>query len=52
MKKLVLLPDLCASDDCSTAVSNAYGGRRTMRMTAVERAADGRQTMNIKMVSV
>ena len=31
----------------STAVSNAYGGRRTIRMTVVNSAADGRRTMNI-----
>ena len=29
----------------SAAVSNAYGGRRTMGVTAVNNAADGRRTM-------
>ena len=29
----------------ATAVSNAYGGRRTMGVTAVNNAADGRRTM-------
>ena len=29
----------------STAVSNAYGDRRTIRMTVVNSAADGRRTM-------
>ena len=32
---------------CSTAVSSAYGGRRTMGVTAVNNAADGRRTMTI-----
>ena len=30
---------------CSATVSSACGGRRTMRMTVVVRAADGRRTM-------
>ena len=30
----------------STAVSNAYGDRQTIRTTAVKRAADGRRTTN------
>ena len=31
---------------CSTAVSNAYGDRRTMCMTAVSSVADGRRMMS------
>ena len=30
---------------CSTAVSSAYDGRRTMGVTAVVRAADDRRTV-------
>ncbi|MBF1055948.1 MAG: hypothetical protein HXL33_06600 [Prevotellaceae bacterium] len=32
---------------CSTAVSNAYGGRRTWCMTTVNSAAGGRRTTDI-----
>ena len=32
---------------CVAAVSNAYGGRRTMRMTVVNSVYDGRQTMTL-----
>ena len=35
---------------CSTAVSNAYGDRRTMCMTAVSSVTGGRHTMNFTVI--
>ncbi|MBF1079867.1 MAG: hypothetical protein HXL36_05825 [Prevotellaceae bacterium] len=42
----ILRKHLLCQGYCSTAVSNAYDGRRTMRMTFASSAADGRRTMN------
>ena len=45
--QLVNVEGLWGKVCCSTAVSNVYGDRRTMGVTAVDSAADGRHTMNI-----
>ena len=42
---LKILPS-CNNSHCSAAVGNAYGGRHTMRMAAVVRAADDRRTIS------
>ena len=42
---LKILPS-CNNSHCSAAVSSAYGGRQTMGVTAVVRAADGRRTIS------
>ena len=42
---LKILPS-CNNSHCSAAVSSAYGGRQTMRMAAVVRAADDRRTIS------
>ena len=42
---LKILPS-CNNSHRSAAVGNAYGGRQTMGVTAVVRAADGRRTIS------
>ncbi|MBF1082154.1 MAG: hypothetical protein HXL34_06850, partial [Prevotellaceae bacterium] len=44
---VIMLPALRWQGRCSTAVSNAYGDCRTIRMTAVSNAAHGRRTINL-----
>ena len=42
---LKILPS-CNNSHCSAAVSNAYGGRQTLGVTAIVRVADGRRTIS------
>ena len=42
---LKILPS-CNNSHCSATVSNAYGGRQTMRMAAVNNTADDRRTIS------